>query len=82
MQQDPMDAFVLSDMLWKEKPDLLIEIGTNSGGGAIFFAGIMREYNDNALVLTIDCNSPEFYYKQSNFYVSNLDKTSAVQYFE
>jgi cephalosporin hydroxylase len=28
--------------------------GTNTGGGAIFYASVMRSYNENALVLTID----------------------------
>merc|ERR1711988_740870 len=58
MQQDPSDAFQLSSLLWREQPDLLIEIGTNTGGGAIFYATVMREYNPNSLVLTIDPKDP------------------------
>ena len=46
-QQDPMDAFAIQDMLWRVKPDLIIEIGTNNGGGAIFYASIMQNYNKN-----------------------------------
>merc|ERR550537_1908907 len=57
-QQDPSDAFQLSTLLWREQPDLLIEIGTNTGGGAIFYATIMREYNPSSLVLTIDPKDP------------------------
>jgi len=37
---------------------LLIEIGTNTGGGAIFYATVMREYNPDSLVLTIDPKDP------------------------
>lgn len=58
VQQDPTDAFQLASMLWREQPDLLIEIGTNTGGGAIFYASVMREYNADALVLTIDPKDP------------------------
>ena len=58
VQQDPTDAFALQQTIWDLKPDLLIEIGTNTGGGAIFYASIMREYNDDALVLTIDPKDP------------------------
>eukprot|EP00401_Gymnodinium_catenatum_P066399 CAMPEP_0117621546 /NCGR_PEP_ID=MMETSP0784-20121206/87688_1 /TAXON_ID=39447 /ORGANISM="" /LENGTH=349 /DNA_ID=CAMNT_0005425471 /DNA_START=106 /DNA_END=1155 /DNA_ORIENTATION=+ len=58
IQQDPSDAFQLASLLWHEQPDLLIEIGTNTGGGAIFYATVMREYNSNALVLTIDPKDP------------------------
>lgn len=58
VQQDPTDAFQLSSLLWREQPDLLIEIGTNTGGGAIFYANVMREYNPDSLVLTIDPKDP------------------------
>lgn len=65
LQQDPSDAFQLSSLLWREQPDLLIEIGTNTGGGAIFYASTMREYNPDSLVLTIDINdlSSDWYQK-------------------
>jgi len=58
VQQDPSDAFQLASLLWREQPDLLIEIGTNTGGGAIFYASVMREYNPDSLVLTIDPKDP------------------------
>merc|ERR1719161_157859 len=58
VQQDPSDAFQLSSLLWREQPDLLIEIGTNTGGGAIFYATVMREYNAESLVLTIYPKDP------------------------
>jgi len=57
-QQDPSDAFQLSSLIWREQPDLLVEIGTNTGGGAIFYATVMREYNPESLVLTIDPKDP------------------------
>lgn len=58
LQQDPADAFALQGLLWRNQPDLLIEIGTNTGGGAVFYASIMREYNRKSLVLTIDPKDP------------------------
>mmetsp|Transcript_94553 Transcript_94553/g.216290 ORF Transcript_94553/g.216290 Transcript_94553/m.216290 type:complete len:381 (-) Transcript_94553:81-1223(-) len=57
-QQDPSDAFALQDVLWRVQPDLVIEIGTNTGGGAIFYASIVREYNPDGMVLTIDPKDP------------------------
>jgi hypothetical protein len=39
MQQDPNDAIVLQEMLWRVKPDVLIELGTNTGGGALCESG-------------------------------------------
>jgi len=41
-------------MLWSVKPDLVIEIGTNTGGGAIFYSSIMSFYNKNHKVVTLD----------------------------
>jgi len=66
VQQDPSDAFALSQLLWREQPDLLVEIGTNTGGGAIMYATVMREYNPNSLVLTIDPKDPAKDWAQAN----------------
>jgi len=53
-QQDPMDAFAIQDMLYTIKPDLIIEVGTNNGGGAIFYGTIMQMYNPNGKIVTLD----------------------------
>ena len=53
-QQDPTDAFLIQMILYKVKPDLIIDIGTNTGGSAIYFASIMNYYNQNGRILTID----------------------------
>lgn len=54
VQQDPTDAFAIADMLYRVKPDLVIEIGTNTGGGAIFYSTVMRAYNPSAKIVTLD----------------------------
>lgn len=54
LQQNPADAFVIMDLLWRLKPDLLIELGTAGGGSALFYSFIMTSYNPDAHVLTID----------------------------
>jgi len=54
LQQDPNDAFVIQEMLWRVQPDLVIELGTSGGGSAHFFAHIMQQYNKDAKVLTMD----------------------------
>jgi len=43
MQQTPNDAFVIADMLWRIRPDLVIELGTSGGGSAHFFAHVMEQ---------------------------------------
>jgi cephalosporin hydroxylase len=54
VMQDPSDAFAIQDMLYRVKPDLLIELGTNTGGGAFFYSSVMRSYDCDSLVVTLD----------------------------
>merc|ERR1719375_1273440 len=58
MQQDPQDAFAIADLLQRVQPDCFVELGTNSGGGAIFYAERMRSYQPKPLVITIDVHAP------------------------
>ena len=34
--QDPIDAWMIQEMLWDLRPDLVIETGTFNGVGAVF----------------------------------------------
>ena len=54
MQQDPNDALVIADLLWRVRPRLLIELGTSGGGSALFYARAMRGYDPHSRVLTFD----------------------------
>ena len=51
---DPVDAAVFSALLFEGQPDLIIEIGTECGGSAVFFATMMAIYSRTARVLTYD----------------------------
>ena len=53
-QQDPSDAWMIQEMIFRVKPDVVVEVGTNTGGGAIFYASIMRAYTDHPHVVTLD----------------------------
>ncbi len=53
-QQDPHDAWNIQEMIYDVKPDVIVEVGTNTGGGAIFYASIMRDYTDTPHVVTLD----------------------------
>ena len=59
MQQGPKDAFALMDLIWRVKPDLLIEFGTSGGGSAFFYGLIMSAYNPQAHVITMDPDRQE-----------------------
>ena len=51
---NPIDAALFSALLWEDQPELIVEIGTECGGSALFFASIMRSYSATARVLTYD----------------------------
>lgn len=59
MQQDPNDALVIADLLGRVQPDCFVELGTNTGGGAVFYAEVMRGYDPRALVVTVDVHDPK-----------------------
>jgi cephalosporin hydroxylase len=52
-QQDPQDAMVIAELIALERPDVIVELGTNEGGGALFYASIM-ELVGHGEVITID----------------------------
>jgi cephalosporin hydroxylase len=52
--QNPADAFAIQELLWNEKPDMVVEIGTHKGASALYFAEVMHDYNPDALWVTID----------------------------
>jgi cephalosporin hydroxylase len=41
-------------MLYDVKPDLIIETGTNSGGGSLYMAVLMEAINPECKIFTID----------------------------
>ena len=57
LQQDPLDAFAIADLLWRLRPRLLIELGTSGGGGALFYARVMSAYDADAQVLASPSHS-------------------------
>lgn len=49
----PLDAFVIQELIIKNKPDFIIETGTGLGGSALFYASIC-ELIDNGKVITVE----------------------------
>jgi len=50
----PTDLQVLSNILWKVKPQLIIEIGTHEGGSALWMCHQMDKIRDDFEIHTID----------------------------
>jgi cephalosporin hydroxylase len=58
--KSPIDLAIYMQLLWDLRPQTVIEIGSHSGGSALFFADILRSYGcDNTSVVSIDLKSPE-----------------------
>ena len=57
--KNPFDAFALQDIIFKVRPDFIIETGTAYGGSAVFFGGIL-ELLGHGEVLTIDTAPKEW----------------------
>lgn len=53
-QQNPMDVWILQELLFKTKPDFVVECGAFHGGSAALWAMILREINPNGKIISID----------------------------
>ena len=52
--QNPMDSAAIAAVLEVQRPDLLLEIGTECGGSALFLLTLMKMHNKNAKLVTWD----------------------------
>lgn len=58
--QHPQDIMMMQELMWKIKPDLVIETGIAHGGSAIMYAGYMEMMGlNNSHVLAIDIDIRE-----------------------
>lgn len=53
IQKHPFDCWIYQELLFKVKPDIIIETGTKVGGSTLFFATILDAIG-NGEVITID----------------------------
>lgn len=52
-QKMPFDLFVYQEIIWEQRPDLIIECGTSTGGTTLFLAAVCQLVN-HGCVATID----------------------------
>lgn len=52
--QYPQDLMMLQEIIWRVKPDLIIETGIAHGGSLIFFASMLENIGGDGEVLGID----------------------------
>lgn len=54
--KNPLDLWLVQEILHDKRPDVLIETGTHHGGSALFYAGIAKAAGLDLRVITIDFN--------------------------
>ena len=54
----PLDLWIYQEIIFEVKPDIIVECGTENGGGALFLAS-MCDLVNNGKVLTIDIKDKE-----------------------
>lgn len=52
----PFDYVIFQMIIFEVKPDLIIEIGTNQGGSALYLADLMNSYGIDGEIHSIDIN--------------------------
>jgi len=57
--QYPQDMIAVQEIIWKVKPDLIIETGIAHGGSLIFYASMLELIGNNGQVLGIDIDIRE-----------------------
>ena len=50
----PNDILVMQEIIWRVKPDIIIETGVARGGSLIFFASMLKLIKKNWKVIGID----------------------------
>ena len=50
----PLDMWIYQELIYKIKPDLIIETGTYHGGSALFFADLLGSFKKDSKIITID----------------------------
>ena len=70
----PNDMLVMQEIIWKVKPDVIIETGIARGGSLIFFASLMKLIKKNGKVIGIDIDIREKNKKaiQKHFLYKNI----------
>jgi len=59
--QNPFDAWIIQEIIWETRPDVIIETGTLAGGGATLWASLLAMAGGGR-VITIDVsNGPEMH---------------------
>jgi cephalosporin hydroxylase len=55
-RKNPLDAWIYQELIWKVKPDCVVEFGTFMGGSALMLLHMLQQVDNTPLVVTVDIN--------------------------
>jgi cephalosporin hydroxylase len=59
MQKNPFDVALYQKLIWETKPRTIVEIGSNAGGSALWFADLLRMFGIDGHVHSLDIRKPD-----------------------
>jgi len=83
MTKLPCDMFIYPDIIYQFKPEIIVEIGTQRGTSAIYFADLLKD--NGGKILTIDINFPnnktlnEFKDKNITFIRGDINDSETIK---
>ena len=72
--KSPIDLALYLRLLWKIKPATIIEIGSQRGGGALWFADMAAVYGLVAKVVSVDLASPALRDSRIEFLTGDVER--------
>lgn len=79
--KNPLDLFIYQEIIYKTKPNIIIEIGTYKGGSAKYLMHMLTHIcSEDSLVITIDpCNNKEIEYDNIMYLKGKADSKKVVE---
>ncbi|SHJ15758.1 CmcI family methyltransferase [Aquimarina spongiae] len=72
------DLAIYQMMIWELKPKTIIEIGSGSGGSAIWMSDLTNQYNLDSHILSIDIYPPKMKYRNVSFIEGDVNQITSI----
>ena len=56
-RKNPLDVWIYQELIWRTKPDVILEFGTFMGGSALMFLHMLEHVSHSPLVITVDIDA-------------------------
>lgn len=77
--KSPIDMAIYMKAIWELKPTMILEVGSHSGGSAVFFSDMIRSYGFNTHIYSVDLNPPVGIQDENiTFIQGNVEELEAV----